>query len=70
MKDFIGGVILFDETIRQKTTFGPSVPELISKHGLPPGIKVDKGTKALAGSNEETIKRVWMGYAKIKKYMT
>ena len=31
MKDFIGGVILFDETIRQKTTLGPSIPELISK---------------------------------------
>ena len=31
MKDYIGGVILFDETIRQKTTIGPTVPELISK---------------------------------------
>ena len=31
MKDFIGGVILFDETIRQKTTIGPTVPELITK---------------------------------------
>ena len=50
MKDFIGGVILFDETIRQKTTFGPSIPELISKHGAVPGIKVDKGAKPLAGS--------------------
>ena len=35
MKDYIGGVILFDETIRQKTTLGPSIPELISKHGAP-----------------------------------
>ena len=55
MKDFIGGVILFDETIRQKTTMGPSIPELISKHGAIPGIKVDKGAKPLAGSNDETI---------------
>ena len=55
MKDFIGGVILFDETIRQKTTLGPSVPELISKHGAVPGIKVDKGAKPLAGSSVETI---------------
>ena len=55
MKDFIGGVILFDETIRQKTTFGPTVPELISKHGAIPGIKVDKGAKPLAGSNDETV---------------
>ena len=55
MKDFIGGVILFDETIRQKTTLGPSIPELISKHGSIPGIKVDKGAKSLAGSSDETI---------------
>ena len=55
MKDFIGGVILFDETIRQKTSLGPTIPELISKHGALPGIKVDKGAKPLAGSNDETI---------------
>ena len=55
MKDYIGGVILFDETIRQKTTLGPSIPELISKHGSVPGIKVDKGAKPLAGSVEETV---------------
>ena len=57
MKDFIGGVILFDETIRQKTTFGPSIPELISNHGAVPGIKVDKGAKPLAGSIDETVTR-------------
>ncbi len=55
MKDYIGGVILFDETIRQKTTIGPTIPELISKHGAIPGIKVDKGAKPLAGSNDETV---------------
>ena len=55
MKDYIGGVILFDETIKQKTTLGLTVPELISKHGAIPGIKVDKGAKPLAGSNEETV---------------
>ena len=55
MKDFIGGVILFDETIRQKTTLGPTIPELISKNGAIPGIKVDKGAKSLAGSNDETV---------------
>ena len=42
MREFIGGVILFDETLRQKTTFGPTIPELISKQGAIPGIKVDK----------------------------
>ena len=55
MKDFIGGVILFDETIRQTTTLGPTIPELISKHGAIPGIKVDKGAKPLAGSVGETV---------------
>ena len=55
MKDYIGGVILFDETIKQKTTLGLTVPELISKHGAIPGIKVDKGAKPLAGSTEETV---------------
>ena len=55
MKDCIGGVILFDETIKQKTTLGLTIPELISKHGAIPGIKVDKGAKPLAGSSEETV---------------
>ena len=55
MKDYIGGVILFDETIRQKTTFGPTIPELITQQGAIPGIKVDKGAKQLAGSPNETI---------------
>ena len=55
MKDYIGGVILFDETIRQKTTLGLSVPELILKNDSIPGIKVDKGAKKLAGSDNEKI---------------
>ena len=55
MKNFIGGVILFDETIRQTTSLGPTVPELISMKGAIPGIKVDKGAKLLAGSNDETV---------------
>ena len=55
MKDYIGGVILFDETIRQKTTMGLTIPELISKNGAIPGIKVDKGAKSLAGSADETV---------------
>mgnify|MGYP001435990537 CR=1 FL=1 len=55
MKNYIGGVILFDETIKQKTSLGLSVPELIIQSNSVPGIKVDKGAKSLAGSNEETI---------------
>ena len=54
MKDYIGGVILFDATIRQKTTLGPTIPALISKHGAIPGIKVDNGAKLVGGQNEET----------------
>ena len=55
MQDYIGGVILFDETIRQQTSLGITVPELINKNGAIPGIKVDKGAKTLAGSDDETI---------------
>ena len=55
MKDCIGGVILYDETIRQKTFFGKNIPELINSSGTITGIKVDTGAKMLAGSNEEKI---------------
>jgi len=55
MKNYIGGVILFDETIRQKTSLGITIPELILKNQAIPGIKVDKGAKPLAGSLGETI---------------
>jgi fructose-bisphosphate aldolase class I len=55
MKNYIGGVILFDETIRQKTSLGISIPELITKNDSVVGIKVDKGAKKLAGSPEETV---------------
>ena len=55
IKNYIGGIILFDETIRQKTSSGLSIPELIVENGSIPGIKVDKGAKILSGSPEETI---------------
>ena len=55
MKDFIGGVILYDETINQTSSSKQTIPELISKSGAVPGIKVDTGAKVLAGSNEEKI---------------
>jgi len=55
MKNYIGGVILFDETIKQKTSQGISIPELILKNNSLPGIKVDKGAKPLSGSIQETI---------------
>ena len=55
MKDCIGGVILYDETINQTSNSKQTIPELISKSGAVPGIKVDTGAKILAGSNEEKI---------------
>ena len=55
MKNHISGVILYDETIKQKTSSGKSVPELIKSFGSIPGIKVDTGAKKLAGSPEEKI---------------
>ena len=55
MKGNIGGVILFDETIRQKTTTGKTIPELINSNGSLTGIKVDTGAKVLAGSKQEKV---------------
>jgi len=46
--DAISGVILFDETIRQKASDGTPFPELLWQQGIIPGIKVDKGAKPLA----------------------
>ena len=55
MKNHIGGVILYDETIKQKTSSGKSIPDLIKSFGSIPGIKVDTGAKKLAGSPDEKI---------------
>ena len=55
MKKYIGGVILYDETIKQTTSSGKTIPELIKSFGSIPGIKVDTGAKKLAESPEEKI---------------
>jgi fructose-bisphosphate aldolase class I len=55
MTDRISGVILFDETIRQKAEDGTKLVEVIAKAGALPGIKVDKGAKPLAFCPGETI---------------
>src|ERR1700752_1444251 len=47
--DFVSGVILYDETIRQKTRDGVPFPQYLAKQGMIPGIKVDLGAKPLAG---------------------
>jgi len=69
MKDCIGGVILYDETIKQITSFGKSIPDLISESGAVPGIKVDMGAKDLANSLEEKITEGLDGLRdRLKKY--
>ena len=55
MSECIGGVILYDETIKQLSSKKEKIPELISKMGSAPGIKVDTGAKILAGSPDEKI---------------
>ena len=55
MSECIGGVILYDETIKQKTNAGKEVPKLLSEMGSIAGIKVDTGAKQLAGSPKEKI---------------
>jgi len=55
MKDYIGGVILYDETINQISSTGKSIPNLISSSGAVPGIKVDTGAKDLAYSPKEKV---------------
>src|SRR2546427_2668007 len=53
--EYISGVILFDETIRQQSAGGTPFPELLSRQGIIPGIKVDMGAKPLAHAPGETV---------------
>jgi fructose-bisphosphate aldolase, class I len=53
--DHISGVILYDETIRQKAADGTLFPQILENAGVIPGIKVDKGAKPLAGSLDEKV---------------
>jgi len=55
MRTCIGGVILYDETIKQSSNSKKTIPELISSSGAVPGIKVDTGAKVLANSTDEKI---------------
>jgi len=52
---YISGVILYDETLRQKSSNGTPFPELISRQGVVPGIKVDTGAKPMALCPGETV---------------
>ena len=55
VEEHISGVILFDETIRQRSHDGVRFPELLASRGIIPGIKVDRGAKPLALSDTETV---------------
>ena len=55
VEEFISGVILFDETIRQSSADGTPFPKLLESRGIIPGIKVDKGAKPLAKAEGETV---------------
>ena len=71
MKDNIGGVILFDETIRQNAQDGTPLVELIKNQGALPGIKVDKGLAPFDSSPEETLTQGLNGLdERCKEYFT
>jgi fructose-bisphosphate aldolase, class I len=53
--EYISGVIMYDETIRQATADGTPFPEFLASEGILPGIKVDTGAKPLAGFPGETV---------------
>ncbi|CAN5762264.1 fructose-bisphosphate aldolase class I [soil metagenome] len=55
LSEFVSGVILYDETIRQQTRAGVPFPNALKEWGIIPGIKVDTGAKDLAGSNGEKV---------------
>ena len=69
MKDCIGGVILYDETINQISNDGKTIPSMILETGAVPGIKVDTGAKDLANSLDEKVTEGWDGLReRLKRY--
>jgi fructose-bisphosphate aldolase class I len=55
LAEFISGVILYDETIRQKSSSGLPFAQLLDRQGVAPGIKVDVGARRLAGTSDELV---------------
>src|SRR4051812_38505912 len=55
LEKYISGVIVYDETIRQKSSEGTPLAQVLASHGIVPGIKVDTGARPLAGSPGETV---------------
>ena len=68
---FISGVILFEETLGQRDDAGTPLPEVLSRRGIVPGIKVDKGTAPLANAPGDLITRGLDGLSeRLKAYKT
>ncbi|MGI8808155.1 MAG: class I fructose-bisphosphate aldolase [Acidimicrobiales bacterium] len=55
IEEYISGVILYDETIRQSSADGTPFPKMLGTKGILPGIKVDTGSKPLANDNDEQV---------------
>ena len=55
IEEFISGAIMYDETIRQRSSGGTPLPQVLASRGIVPGIKVDTGAKPLAGLPGETV---------------
>ena len=69
IEDYISGVILFDETLRQSAKNGVSIPELLKSKGILPGIKVDQGTENFANSETEKFTKGLDGLSvRLKEY--
>lgn len=69
VNQFLSGVILFEETLGQCSADGTPLPELASKQGIVPGIKVDKGTVALANADGDVITQGLDGLAeRLREY--
>ncbi len=69
MEEFISGVILYDETIRQNGSDGRPFVKILQDKGVIPGIKVDKGTNSFNGSSEEKITKGLEGLPeRLKEY--
>ncbi|MGH2816297.1 MAG: class I fructose-bisphosphate aldolase, partial [Actinomycetota bacterium] len=67
--EYISGVILYDETLRQRAADGTPLAEILSRQGIIPGIKVDTGAQPLAGSESETVTEGLDGLrARFKEY--
>jgi fructose-bisphosphate aldolase class I len=67
---FIGGVIMQDETIHQKSSTGQPLAEILSQQGIIPGIKVDAGAKRLAGTDENITEGLDGLRNRLKDYAT